>query len=102
MANAADHPLIQSVRPLAPEDLAGDLIQAGHRLFGVIWVNAARLGGTPCFYGTRVPIKNLFDYIESGYSIDEFLNDFDGISEEQTHAVIEIAQAGLLQGLSIP
>ena len=56
------------VKPVLAEDLAGDLIQYGHRLFGVVCINRDRLGGTPCFYGTRVPLKNLFDYLESGSS----------------------------------
>jgi len=34
------------------------------------------LGGTPVFKGTRVPIQNLFDYIEGGFTIDEFCMDF--------------------------
>ena len=37
------------------------------------------LGGTPVFFGTRVPIKNLFDYLESGKSIEYFLDDFLGV-----------------------
>ncbi len=37
------------------------------------------LGGTPVFNGTRVPIKNLFDCLEKGYSIKEFLEDFPAV-----------------------
>jgi uncharacterized protein (DUF433 family) len=44
----------------------------------VININPEILGGTPVFYGTRVPVKNLFDYLETGESIDEFLADFEG------------------------
>jgi uncharacterized protein (DUF433 family) len=54
------------VRPVAPENLAGDLIQSGHDLFGLIWINPERMRGAPCFYATRVPIQNLFDYVEGG------------------------------------
>ena len=39
-------------------------------------IDAEILGGTPVFFGTRVPIKNLFDYLETGESIEEFLADF--------------------------
>jgi len=92
-------PLIRNIKPLPPADLAGDLIQRGHRLFGVVWINPARLGGTPCFYGTRVPLKNLFDYLESGSSLDRFLDDFDGVTREQAMAVIELARIGLLAEL---
>ena len=47
--------------------------------------------GTPCFAGTRVPVKNLFDYIEAGSPLDEFLEDFPSVSREQAVAVPEIA-----------
>ncbi|MEN3331315.1 MAG: hypothetical protein V7641_680 [Blastocatellia bacterium] len=41
------------------------------------------LGGTPVFNGTRVPVKNLIDYLEAGDSIDDFLEDFPSVSREQ-------------------
>jgi uncharacterized protein (DUF433 family) len=41
------------------------------------------LSGTPTFKATRVPIKNLFDYLSAGSSIDEFLDDFPSVSKEQ-------------------
>ena len=50
------------------------------------------LGGTPVFFGTRVPIKNLFDYLESGETIDYFLDDFDGVKREQVVKVLEMLQ----------
>jgi uncharacterized protein (DUF433 family) len=50
------------------------------------------LGGTPVFYGTRVPIKNLFDYLESGESIETFLSDFEGVKKEQVVRILEISQ----------
>lgn len=50
------------------------------------------LGGTPVFYGTRVPIKNLFDYLETGDSIETFLEDFDGVKKEQVIKVLEMSQ----------
>jgi uncharacterized protein (DUF433 family) len=40
------------------------------------------MNGTPCFRGTRVPFKNLIDYLESGYSLGEFLRQFPTISKE--------------------
>jgi uncharacterized protein (DUF433 family) len=98
----AEQPLVRDVPSLPPEQLAGDLIQSGHRLFGVIWINPARLGGTPCFYATRVPVKNLFDYVESGLSLDQFLEDFDGVTREQATAALELARTGLLAELPKP
>lgn len=49
----------------------------------IINIDSEILGGTPVFFGTRVPIKNLFDALESGDSINDFLDDFDGVKKEQ-------------------
>ena len=40
------------------------------------------MSGTPCFRGTRVPFKNLIDYLEGGHSLDEFLYQFPTVSRE--------------------
>jgi len=58
----------------------------------VINIDPEILGGTPVFFGTRVPIKNLFDYLESGDSIEVFLEDFDGVGKDQVVKVLEISQ----------
>ena len=58
----------------------------------VVNVDPEILGGTPVFYGTRVPIKNLFDYLETGDSIETFLNDFDSVTKDQVIKVLEISQ----------
>jgi uncharacterized protein (DUF433 family) len=58
----------------------------------IININPEILGGTPVFYGTRVPIKNLFDYLETGESIDEFLKDFESVHREQVVKVLEMSQ----------
>jgi len=50
------------------------------------------LGGTPVFFGTRVPIKNLFDYLATGDTIDIFLDDFEGVSRNQVIRVLKISQ----------
>ena len=47
--------------------------------------------GAPVFNGTRVPIQALFDYIEAGDSLDEFLIDFPDVSREHAIAVLELA-----------
>ena len=54
------------------------------------------LGGTPVFVGTRVPLKNLLDYLEGGHSLDEFLDDFPGVGRAQAVAALE--QMGLIGG----
>ena len=48
-------------------------------------------GGVPVFYGTRVPVKNLFDYLEAGDSLDQFLNSFPSVSKDQAVAALELA-----------
>ena len=56
------------------------------------------LGGTPVFQGTRVPARNLIDYLECGHSLDEFLDDFPSVSREQAIAALEIAHEALISG----
>lgn len=50
------------------------------------------LGGTPVFLGTRVPMKNLLDYLEAGDSLDEFLDHFPSVSRAQAIAALELAK----------
>jgi uncharacterized protein (DUF433 family) len=47
------------------------------------------LGGTPVFAGTRVPVQTLFDYLEEGDTLDEFLDDFPAVSRERAVKVLE-------------
>ncbi len=58
----------------------------------VINIDKEILGGTPVFFGTRVPIKNLFDYLETGESIQTFLEDFEGVSKKQVIRLLEMSQ----------
>jgi uncharacterized protein (DUF433 family) len=55
----------------------------------VIATNPNVLGGTPCFAGTRVPVKSLFDYLEGGYNVDYFLLQFPSVKRGQVMAVLE-------------
>lgn len=50
------------------------------------------LGGTPVFVGTRVPVKNLFEYLEAGDSLDVFLTSFPSVTREQAVAALELAR----------
>jgi uncharacterized protein (DUF433 family) len=61
----------------------------------VIHSDARIQGGVPIFFGTRVPVKNLFDYIEAGDSLDRFLADFPSVSREQAIAALELAREAL-------
>ena len=58
----------------------------------VINIDPEILGGTPVFNGTRVPIKNLFDYLETGETIETFLNDFDTVKREQVLKVLQLSE----------
>jgi len=57
-----------------------------------ISVNKETLGGQPVFKGTRVPIGTLFNHLERGISLDEFLADFPTVSHDQAAAVLDIAE----------
>jgi uncharacterized protein (DUF433 family) len=54
------------------------------------------LGGTPVFVGTRVPFQTLFDYLETGDTLDEFLVDFPTVTREQAIEALEQAKEVLL------
>ena len=58
----------------------------------LITSDPARLGETPCFTGTRVPVKTLFDFIEDGAPLDEFLRGFPNVTREHAVAVLEFAK----------
>ena len=53
------------------------------------------LGGTPVFRGTRVPIRLLFDYLEGGDTLDEFLRQFPSVQREQAIALLDLARETL-------
>lgn len=57
----------------------------------IITVNPEILGNQPVFKGTRVPVESLFDYLESGETLDSFLDNFPTVTKVQAMAVIEIA-----------
>lgn len=58
----------------------------------IIEISPEILSGTPVFKGTRVPVQNLFDYIEGGYTIDQFINGFPSVSKEQAILVLQMAE----------
>jgi uncharacterized protein (DUF433 family) len=66
---------------------------------GVIWIHPDRLSGAPCFAKTRVPIQSLFDHLESGAPLEEFLVGFPPITREQAIKVLELARTGLFDSL---
>lgn len=63
---------------------------------GVIIRNPDILGGTPVFRGTRVPIQALFDYLQGGETLEDFLQGFPTVSREVAIAALEEAKELLL------
>ncbi|TFW32123.1 DUF433 domain-containing protein [Massilia horti] len=59
--------------------------------------NPEIMSGVPCFVGTRVPVQNLFDYLESSFPLGEFLKQFPTVSEEAAVGVLEEAKHSLLK-----
>ncbi len=57
--------------------------------------NPEIMSGALCFTGTRVPVQNLFDYLEGSSSIEDFLEDFPSIQREKAVAVLEAARERL-------
>jgi len=72
------------------------------RLDSVVHSDAEILGGTPVFRGTRVPVKNLLDYLAAGDTLDRFLDDFPTVKREQAVAVLELARDLLTAGAHPP
>ena len=62
----------------------------------LVTCDAEIMSGTPVFKNTRVPIKNLIDYLETGESLDEFLEDFPSVSRDQAVKTLELAAEMLL------
>ena len=62
----------------------------------IVTVDPQILGGTPVFSGTRVPVKNLFDYLEAGDSLEVFLDAFPSVTREQAVAALEMAREALV------
>jgi uncharacterized protein (DUF433 family) len=62
----------------------------------LITTSPDRLGGTPVFAGTRVPVQTLIDYLEGGDSLETFLDQFPSVTRQHAIAVLELAKSALL------
>ena len=60
-----------------------------------------KLGGTCCFRGTRVPVASLFEHVDKGSTIEEFLEWFPSVSREQVHHVLAFAKSSLEQPTAV-
>ena len=58
--------------------------------YGAINIDPETIGGTPVFTGTRVAIQSLFDYIKTGETLDEFLENFPSVRRELAKPVLEM------------
>lgn len=63
--------------------------------YGPINIDPETMGGTPVFTGTRVPVQTLFDYIEGGDGLNEFLDDYPTLSKEVAIQVLKMAKKTL-------
>jgi uncharacterized protein (DUF433 family) len=66
----------------------------------VITRNSDVMGGTAVFYGTRVPVQTLLDYLEAGETIDDFLEGFPSVTREQVIAFLEEAKDRLVESVA--
>jgi uncharacterized protein (DUF433 family) len=57
------------------------------------------MSGAPVFYGTRVPVQTLLDYLEAGESIDDFLEGFPSVTRQQVIAFLEEAKDRLIEAI---
>jgi uncharacterized protein (DUF433 family) len=86
--------IIGFVGPRRYNRTGGDVIMNAKEL---IEVNPKKMSGIPVFTGTRVPVKNLFDYLEGGDSLEVFLDDFPTVTREQALGVLELSKEYLNQ-----
>ena len=68
----------------------------GMKKNSVVKIDPEIMSGTPCFAGTRVPVRTLLDHIEAGDSMDVFLNDFPTVSRKQAIAFLEESANAML------
>jgi uncharacterized protein (DUF433 family) len=67
----------------------------------VVTTNPNVMHGVPCFAGTRVPVKSLFDHLERGYNVAYFLKQFPSVSREQVVAVLEDSRSSAEAGAMV-
>lgn len=66
----------------------------------IITIDNEILGGQPVFKGTRVPVESLFDHLEAGVPLDEFLDDFPTVSKEQAIALLDITNKNKIESIN--
>jgi uncharacterized protein (DUF433 family) len=77
-------------------------VKRDEEISSVVHSDPEILGGTPVFAGTRVAVKSLFDYLEGGETLDEFLRQFPSVKREQAIAALDLARDTLLADAPSP
>lgn len=67
----------------------------------LIEVDPEKMSGTACFIGTRVPLTHLFDYLESGDTLDDFLKDFPSVTRDHALGVLELMKSESSQSMKL-
>src|SRR5207248_4779831 len=88
-----------SSRGLREEINSTELLPASDPRSEFLSIDSERLGGAPCFSGTRVPVRYLFEYLKGGKSLETFLDDFDGVPRGEAVAALQQAEERLMEGL---
>ena len=93
-----------TINVVAPQerDLSTELVPQSDARARCVSIDPERLGGVPCFVGTRVPIKYLWEYLLKGKTLEAFLDDFEGMQRKEAIAALEQAYERLLEGLPRP
>ena len=78
---------------------SAELVPPSDPRAGIVSIDVKRLGGTPCFVGTRVPVQYLFEYLTNGKSLETFLEDFEGVPRNEAVAALEEAYRRFMEGL---
>jgi uncharacterized protein (DUF433 family) len=79
----------------------GSLVKTLQELKEVIAVDPETMSGTPVFAGTRVPVQTLFEYLESGDDLAEFLEDFPSVTQTLALRVLELSKDSLLENAAL-
>jgi uncharacterized protein (DUF433 family) len=80
-------------------DVSTELIPPSDSRAGLVSMDTERLGGTPCFAGTRVPVSYLWEYLIKGKTLETFLEDFEGVPREEAVAVLKQSYERFMEGL---
>jgi uncharacterized protein (DUF433 family) len=71
-------------------------VEEGMNIKELIEVNPEKMSGLPVFTGTRVPVSYLFEFLEKGETLPEFLRQFPSVTHEQALGVLELSKESLL------